>query len=402
MKKILSTLALVLFSLSTTAQETIGTSIGDITSPQFNKDGSITFRYYAPNAKDVQLEGSFLPKRKIQTPSGNFEQTGKVNMKKKNGIWTYTILPHTYSADLHTYCFYVDSLRQLDPNNVYIQRDIATYMNYFITDGAKNYKVQNVPHGTVAKIWYPSKKIGLERRRMTVYTPAEYEANPKKKYPVLYLLHGSGGDENAWSELGRAIQILDNQIAQGNAEPMIVVMPNSNCAEEAAPGEYPNSMVKPAAFKPRTMDGVFEYGFFDDIVQFVERNYRVKSNKENRAIAGLSMGGFHSLYISANNPDKFEYVGLFSAAVNKQRKEGEHLEIYQNLGAKLKAQLKTPIRYYYIAIGKNDFLYQDNVDLRKKLDEIGTKYEYMETDGGHEWRNWRVYLNYFVTKIFRN
>lgn len=161
--------------------------------------------------------------------------------------------------------------------------------------------VCEVPHGTVSKVWYPSPTLGMERRRMTVYTPAGYE-DSNKQYPVLYLLHGAGGDENAWSELGRAIQIFDNLIAQGKAEPMIVVMPNGNAAQEAVPGEYPNSMYKPSFANPKTMEGSFEKAF-PDIMKYVESHYRTINDKNHRAIAGLSMGGFHSLYISANNPD---------------------------------------------------------------------------------------------------
>lgn len=152
-------------------------------------------------------------------------------------------------------------MRMLDPSNVYMIRDIATYTNYFLVDGelSQNYFVCEVPHGTVSKVWYPSPTLGMERRRMTVYTPAGYE-DSNKQYPVLYLLHGAGGDENAWSELGRAIQIFDNLIAQGKAEPMIVVMPNGNGAQEAVPGEYPNSMYKPSFANPKTMEGPFEKG----------------------------------------------------------------------------------------------------------------------------------------------
>ena len=279
-------------------------------------------------------------------------------------------------------------------------RDIATYMNYFLVDGAlsENYFVREVPHGTVAKVWYPSPSLGMERRRMTVYTPAGYEEGTKR-YPVLYLLHGAGGDENAWSELGRAVQILDNLIAQGKAEPMIVVMPNGNGAQQAVPGEYPNSMYKPSFMNPKTMEGSYEKAF-PDIMNFVESHYRTINDKAHRAIAGLSMGGFHSLYISANYPDKFDYVGLFSAAINRESK-GENTYIYKNLEEKLAIQFAAAPKLYFIAIGNADFLYQDNVAFRQLLDRRGYKYEYTETDGGHEWRNWRKYLNNWLPKLFK-
>jgi enterochelin esterase family protein len=296
----------------------------------------------------------------------------------------------------------VDGIRMLDPQNVYMIRDIATYTNYFLIDGAlsANYIVRDVPHGTMSKVWYPSPTLGMNQRRMTVYTPAGYDNNTKEKYPVLYLLHGAGGDENAWSELGRAAQILDNLIAQGKAKPMIMVMPNGNGGQQAVPGEYPNSMYKPSFMNERTMDGAIEAAFVKDVVGYVDSHYRTIADKQHRAIAGLSMGGFHSLWISANNPETFDFVGLFSAAISRENPQGEYAYIYQDLDKKLTAQFKKAPKLYYIAIGDKDFLFNDNVNYRSKLDAKGVKYEYWETDGGHEWRNWRKYLNAFLQKLF--
>lgn len=398
MKAFLSLAVGCLISLSAWAQETVAVNTGDIVSPEL-KNQTVTFKLLAPNAKEVVVEADFFEKVRRQTPFGMMETPGQIPMVKgQDGVWTYTTsmpLP-----ELHTYCFYVDGMRMLDPSNVYMIRDIATYTNYFLVDGelSQNYFVREVPHGTVSKVWYPSPTLGMERRRMTVYTPAGYE-DSNKQYPVLYLLHGAGGDENAWSELGRAIQILDNLIAQGKAEPMIVVMPNGNGAQEAVPGEYPNSMYKPSFVNPKTMEGSFEKAF-PDIMKYVESHYRTINDKNHRAIAGLSMGGFHSLYISANNPDLFGYVGLFSAAINRQAK-GENTYIYENLEAKLAKQFSNAPKLYFIGIGNTDFLFQDNVKYRELLDANGYKYEYMETDGGHEWRNWRKYLNHFVPELFK-
>ena len=363
MRKLLYLIMTGVMTLTATAQETIGVNTGDITSPEIRNDQSVVFRLFAPQAKEVSVEGDFLPKTKVQTPMGEMEQTGRAAMTRDDkGLWTYESAP--MAPEMHTYCFYVDGMRINDPSNVYMLRDIATYTNYFLIDGAlsENYFVREVPHGTVSKVWYPSPKLGMERRRMTVYTPAGYEEG-SKRYPVLYLLHGAGGDENAWSELGRAAQILDNLIAQGKAEPMIVVMPNGNGAQEAMPGEYPNS-------------------------------------KRHRAIAGLSMGGFHSLWISANNPEQFDYIGLFSAAVSRQG-QGENAWVYENLEGKMAKLFAQKPRLYYIAIGNADFLIQDNTKFRQMLDSKGYPYEYWETDGGHIWANWRKYLNVFAQKLFK-
>lgn len=387
MKKLLAFAVLLTWAVSAGAQETVMLNTGDIKSPEMHQDNVVTFRMKAPDAKKVEIEGSFLNGRKDMT-------------KGNDGVWTYSSAP--LWPELHTYCFYVDGIRMLDPQNVYMIRDIATYTNYFLIDGAlsANYIVRDVPHGTMSKVWYPSPTLGMNQRRMTVYTPAGYDNNTKEKYPVLYLLHGAGGDENAWSELGRAAQILDNLIAQGKARPMIMVMPNGNGGQQAVPGEYPNSMYKPSFMNERTMDGAIEAAFVKDVVGYVDSHYRTIADKQHRAIAGLSMGGFHSLWISANNPETFDFVGLFSAAISRENPQGEYAYIYQNLDKKLTAQFKKAPKLYYIAIGDKDFLFNDNVNYRSKLDAKGVKYEYWETDGGHEWRNWRKYLNAFLQKIF--
>jgi enterochelin esterase-like enzyme len=199
-------------------------------------------------------------------------------------------------------------------------RDIANVSNYFLVGGGKAdlYKVNKVAHGTVSKVWYEDAKAGLTRR-MTVYTPAGYETS-KQKYPVLYLLHGIGGDEEAWMDLGRASQILDNLIAQGKAKPMIVVMTNGNISQEAAPGQTSDNLIVPTLGLPKTMEGSFEASF-PEVVKFMDSRYRTIAGAQGRAIAGLSMGGFHSFYISINYPKTFGYVGLFSAAIGKEQIE---------------------------------------------------------------------------------
>ncbi len=388
------------FAMTMNAQETVHLNTGDIVSPEIHADNTVTFRLLAPQAKTVELEGSFLPKQKVQTPLGEVEQATRAKLTNDGkGLWSYT--SSVLSPELHTYSFFVDGMRINDPSNVYMLRDIATYQNYFLIDGelSANYFVREVPHGTIEKVWYPSPTLGMSQRRATVYLPACYDARDARSFPVLYLLHGSGGDENAWMELGRASQILDNLIAQGKCRPMIVVMPNGNGAQQATPGEYPNSMYKPMFINPKCMEGSIEAAFVKDLVSYIDGHYNTIRNSDYRAVAGLSMGGFHSLYISANHPNYFSYVGLFSAAVSRQGK-GENDWIYSDLDQKLKNQFKLNPKLYYIAIGTADFLYNDNVAFRKKLDEIGAKYEYVETDGGHEWRNWRKYLNWFLPKLF--
>lgn len=237
-------------------------------------------------------------------------------------------------------------------------------------------------------------------RRLAVYTPPGYE-NSNTKYPVLYLLHGVGGDEEAWLGSGRESQIMDNLIAQGKAKPMIVVMPNGNVSQEAAPGKGIEGFVKPTFMLPHTMDGKFEETF-RDIMNFVEQNYRTTKTKEGRAIAGLSMGGFHTAYISMNYPNTFDYVGLFSAAINVRPRNNTPSPIYQNVNQKLKQQMDNGYKLYWIGVGNDDRLvYPGILKFKSDLDGIGMKYEYLETAGGHSWNNWRHYLTVFAQQLFK-
>lgn len=369
-----------------------------IVSPEISNDNTVTFRLKAPKAVRVQVTGDFLPAQKIKTPNGEFDIPGIADLQEgKDGIWEFTT-PKPLQPELYSYSFIVDGLRMMDPSNVYMIRDVATVTNVFIIGGGRAdlYKVNDVPHGTVSRIWYNSPKLGMNRR-LTVYTPAGYETSGKR-YPVFYLLHGMGGDEEAWISLGRTAQILDNLIAQGKAKPMIVVMTNGNAALEAAPGESSAGFTPPTTNLPKTMDGSFEAAF-PDVVKFVEKNFRTVNNKKSRAIAGLSMGGYHSLHISKQYPDLFNYVGLFSAAIipNKDTKS----PVYDNFDQKLKIQFAKKPALYWIGIGKTDFLYQANEDFRKMLTEKGYHYTYYESEEGHIWKNWRIYLTEFAPLLFK-
>ncbi len=360
----------------------------NLISPEV-KGSSITFRLLAPDANSVKLQGNWFPSKGMEP--------GSVDLQKdKDGVWSFT--KSDFTPDLYTYSFVVDGVKANDPNNSYQVRDVASVMSMVLVDGRQsgNYKVQNVPHGTVSKRWYSSKGL-KEDRRLTVYTPPGYE-NSKEKFPVLYLLHGMGGDEEAWMTLGRASQILDNLIAQGKAKPMIVVMPNGHTSNSAAPGESSKGFYKIDMRTPDIFSGDMET-YFPEIMDFTESNYRTKANAENRAIAGLSMGGFHSLYISANQPKTFDYVGLFSPAILPP--DEKKSPVYQNLDSKLKTQQKNTYKLYWIGIGKTDFLYKNVTEYREKLDNMNFRYQYVESEGGHTWSNWRTYLNEFVPLLFK-
>ncbi len=381
------TLALVALSASANAQEAIRPGAAPV-SPEVNDaTGEVTLRLYAPDAQNVGVVG--------------YCTNGYEPMERDStGLWTWT---KTLPSELYYYNFIVDGVKTLDLANAYVYRDVSYLSSYFIVGGGKadNYKAQDVPHGTLSKVWYESPTLGTTRR-MTVYTPAGYDSG-KGRYPVLYLLHGMGGDEDAWTSLGRAQYILDNLIAQGKAKPMIVVMTNGNTNRHSAtPGEEGQGMYKP--YPSGATDTSFE-SHFGDVISYVDSHYRTVRKQSGRAIAGLSMGGFHTNLVSVNYPKTFDYIGLFSAATPDWRIPSDLSvvrapEFYQNYDQKIAQLFDNGVRLYYIAIGKNDFLYKANAEFRAKLDAINAPYLYKESEGGHIWANWRDYLTDFLCRIF--
>lgn len=349
-------------------------------SPVVNDDHSVTLRLYAPNAVSVIAEGDFTSEPQPLT-------------RRDDGVWELTTAP--LPSELYTYRFMVDGMRDVhDPANSYLMRDVGSQMNYFIIPGERGdlYTPQHVAHGSISRVWTDAGD-GRERR-MVVYTPADYE-DSRRKYPVLYLLHGMGGDEEAWLATGRMAEIMDNLIAMGKAEPMIVVMTNGCMRHTAAPEYSDEGMWRP--YMSGSMDGTFE-ALFPGIVEWVDDHYRTIKRKEARAIAGLSMGGFHTLQISKEFPTLFDYVGLFSAAIFRGK---EGVALYEDTEAKLQHQFDMGVALYWIAIGCDDFLYEENARYRAMLDEAGYAYTYRESEGGHTWRNWRIYLTEFAMLLFK-
>lgn len=378
MKRIITIIAgLIAIAGSVNAQELSNFSFGQgprIVSPEIKGDKT-TFRLAANYATIVNIVGAWM-----ENPWG-----GGVPMTKgEGGVWEITI--DTPSPEIYTYSFIVDGVVMNDPLNVFVQRDGSRYLSMFIVPGERteNYNEAG-KHGTVAHRWYESDILGMERR-LTVYTPYGYESNPRKKYPVLYLLHGAGGDEEAWTSMGRAAQILDNLIEKGLAEPMICVMPNGN----------PNQMAAQTLGMPTTqMDWKnpenrvsYVRSLCEEIVPFIEKNYRAISKPSSRAIAGLSMGGGHTITASFLYPELFDYICPLSAAGEATPEQVLELK-------------KAGVKLYFLACGTSDFLYEGSRAIDKTLTEQGLDHVFYESEGGHVWSNWRLYLNTFAPLLFK-
>ncbi len=359
-----------------------------IISPEIMDDNSVIFRLYAPDAKSVKLSGTML--------SG----FGGVEMEKNDsGIFEIRIEP--IETDMYTYMFRVDGVKTVDPSNNVTVRDGSYIESRLMLPGeqTKLYDVQNVPHGKVAAVWYPSKLLGMTRRCM-IYTPPGYDSS-SDSYPVLYLLHGSGGDEEAWISRGRANYILDNLIAQDKVKPMIVVFTNGNATETSAPGETPLSLKLQKNEKTKASAEVMDPTLFPqslvkDVVPFIETNYRIIANKDNRAIAGLSMGGAHTIMASNPNPGVFGYIGVFSSGP----REKYRVEYDDTFKTQL-ASLKGTVNLYYLGCGVDDGAKSGTDNLETSLKGNGFNYKYSKTPGGHTWNNWRIYLSEFTPLLFK-
>jgi enterochelin esterase-like enzyme len=362
-----------------------------IISPEILPDNSVVLRVYSKDASKVTVSGEWK--------SG----PGEALVRNDTGMFSITLGP--LKPELYGYSFTVDGVRMIDPNNVQVRRDGVRYESFFIIPGQESdlyFQKSGVPHGTVTKVWYKSAVLEMDRR-VYVYTPAGYD-NGNAKYPVFYLLHGAGGDEDAWTTMGRAAQIMDNLIAQGKAKPMIVVMTNGNANQAGAQNEVPVVQVQgqTGMASYQRYAGKFEEHLVKDVVPFIEKNYRTLSGKENRAIAGLSMGGGHTQTITNNNPGLFNYIGVFSMGIMANNQNNpDALKIEQERDAKIEVLKNSGYKLYWIGVGKDDFVYQSVITLRNTLDKHNFKYTYRESTGGHTWANWRIYLSEFAPMLFK-
>ena len=371
-------LAAVCLVATANAQELTNFAFGrkQIVSPEQQND-SVTFRLMAPYATDVKMYGSWMP-----------GYGDRINLTR-NAEYVWEVKIPAPAPEIYTYNFFVDGVAVSDPNNVLVQRDGTRYLSMLLVDGerSENYKEAN-KRGSVSHVWYDSEQLGINRR-MTVYTPYGYETSKKTKYPVLYLLHGGGGDEEAWTSMGRTAQILDNLIEKGLAKPMIVVMPNGNPGQQAA---YTlNLPVSDINYRDPAYANAYVKSLVTEIIPFVEKNYRAIPKKEARAIAGLSMGGGHTTAATMLFPGVFDYICPMSCGM----RDGE------NVDAQMQAIKKAGYKLYWIGCGTDDFAWPGTevmVDILKRND---MEYTLFASDGGHVWYNWRYYLNTFAQLLFK-
>ncbi len=350
-----------------------------VISPEIAPDRSVTFRILAPKAQEVLLSGSDIPG----------VGRGAATTKDPNGVWEVTLGPIDSGA--YRYNFNVDGVSVIDPRNPSASESNNNTWSLVYVPGADFMDTKDVPHGAVAEVTYYSKSL-KRFRRMHIYTPPGYESG-EGKYPVFYLLHGASDSDDSWTSVGRAGFIMDNLLSAGKAKPMLVVMPAGHT------GPFRFGGARPAADE-------FAQDFRNDIQPYVEKHYRVYTDRQSRAMAGLSMGGGQTLNIGFANLEDFAYLGVFSSGIFSLGRRGSQQESgptweQQNKETLDNADLKKGLELVWFATGKEDFLVETSRNTVELLKKHGFEVVYKETDGAHTWINWRNYLNEFVPQLFQ-
>jgi enterochelin esterase-like enzyme len=343
---------------------------------EVSADRKVTFRLRAPEATTVTVSGDFA--------------TGAQTMTKgPDGVWTFATAP--LRAAVYNYRFTVDGIATSDPNNPMLgtaDRGNGSSLLEVKGDKPSPWSVQPAPHGNIHINTYVSKTMNATRN-IYVYTPPGYETSTAR-YPALYLMHGAGGSESSWVTAGRANLILDNLIAEGKAKPMIIVMPYGRAGQSTTFGPAP--VVVPEDQKNLT----FPNDVVPDVIEYAEKNYRIAAGADNRAIAGLSMGGNQTLIIGLSHLDLFHYVGAFSPVIMNANADQDFKTLFADA-----AGANKKLKVFNIYIGKEDTLYMSNVSFHQLLDQHQIKHVFTETEGAHVWWNWRDYLVDYAPRLFR-
>lgn len=332
-------------------------------SPEVHTDKTITFRFAAPNAKDVKLESQMTSEPQQMA-------------RDENGIWSVKLGP--VKPDIYPYCFVVDNIQVADPVNPLIFANERFKFSLVDIPGDQPliHSLQNVPHGNISYRYYYSATLG-RIRTLVIYTPPGFDVNNKTRYPVLYLIHGGSDTEETWTKVGRANVIADNLIAQGKSRPMIIVMPYAN--------------VMPAARDAFTKD------VLNDIIPFVEANYPVLTDSKNRAVAGFSVGGGQTLNIGLMNPDKFAYVCSYAPYTATEEYKNNFTSWLPD-AAKINNQLKL----FSISIATEDFLYESVKENIAMFKSKNLNLQTLIVPGGHTWMNCKLYLTNTLQHLFRD
>lgn len=331
-----------------------------IISPEVKSDRTVTFRFQAPRAHQVLVAVEYLDGlRPLRLD--------------ENGVWTVTLGP--FEPELYSYNFVVDGVSSVDPLNPDIK--IGTGSTHSLLDIPGDpplfFEERPVSRGTVRLHRYDSKTLGISRG-LNVYTPPGYDDDSKVEYPVFYLLHGAGDNERGWSTIGRANVILDNLIAENKAVPMIIVMPDGHAPETEG------------------VDNPFQKDLIEEVIPYVEARYRTKTGAGDRALAGLSMGGFQTLDIGISRQDLFAWIGVFSGGIR---------DTYTQTHGPFLDTANKNLKLFWIGIGRTDFLWARNENLLKLLKEKNVKHTFHPSEGGHTWKNWRYYLHDFLQLVFK-
>ncbi|HEY6816714.1 MAG TPA: alpha/beta hydrolase-fold protein [Croceibacterium sp.] len=347
-------------------------------------DGRVTFRICAPEAQEVLVTSNDIDEAipmGIQPGSAR----GLAMTRDATGLWSATTAVPV-PADTYRFNFQVDGARVPDPQGTTFSHErVGTNSTFETTGAAGEFQTwkQNVPHGTVSRIEYWSSTLG-QKRVATVYTPPGY-MNGTERYPVLYLVHGAGDSYDSWTSVGHANLILDNLIAEGKAKPMIVVMP------------FGHTPARPGGNMLANTD--FGDDLIKDLIPYVDGTFRTLANQQDRAMAGLSMGGSHTIRYGLTHPELFDHIGVFSMGLGMQGPADVTAYETANDAALKKAAQDLDLVYY--AMGKDDFLYGTVAATRAMFARYGIHEVYNESGGGHTWINWRRYLADFAPRLFR-
>jgi enterochelin esterase-like enzyme len=346
-------------------------------------DGRVTFRLCAPDADSVSVISSDAAD--VIPMGGASGPAGLPMTKGDKGLWSVTT-SRPVAPDNYRFNFSVNGVKVPDPQSTTFTTDrIGVNSTFEVPGEAGKFQSwdKDVPHGVVSVVEYWSDSIGA-KRRAHVYTPPGYQKSGNR-YPVLYLVHGAGDSDDSWTGTGHAHYILDNLIAAGKARPMIIVMPFGHTPDRPGGNILANTD--------------FGDDLIRDLIPYIEKNFRVIDKPGSRAMAGLSMGGAHTLRYGLTHPELFRYLGVFSMGLGVGNNPNEIAD-YVKANADALKKASKDLKLFYYAMGKDDFLYGTVAPTRAMLDQQGIGYVYNESGGGHTWINWRRYLEDFAPRLF--